>query len=176
MNSGPSASRVTEDWSASHQPLSCDFAYKGFASASTTRVGRPEGAFDHDPDTFWHTNQSSDGWLQVNLGHNYLLNALAVNWTWDASSQSTAESAVLTSLDGVHWSHLIFVASSSAQNGVPHRIWFPQRVARFVRFAGTDWLKGWASVRSLELYGPDCPLTVSRLMAPPSAVQDTPEF
>ena len=173
----PPSSQATEEWALDHQPLGCDFAYKGVASASASSVGgTPEGAFDHDAGTLWHTPQSNNAWLQVNLGQSHLLNALVLDWTWDTHSSTKAEASVMTSVDGVHWSHLLFIPSTLADNNGPRRMWFPQRVARYVRFAGSESNKSWAFVRSLELYGPDCPLTPSPGHAPSRLSKDSLDF
>ncbi len=118
----------------------------------------PQGAFDHDPGTAWRSSQSDGAWLQVDLGRNHLLDAMVLNWAWDTRSGESAQSTVMTSVDGSHWSYLHSVINTPKDNNIPRRVWFPQRVARYVRFIGTAWHGGWAHVRSLEIYGPDCPL------------------
>jgi serine/threonine protein kinase len=151
--------RVKEAWAQTHRPLDCEFARTGTAIASGfSDTGAPRGAFDHDPETAWRSSASSGAWLQVDLGRNHLLDALVLDWAWDTRFGQAAQSTVMTSVDGSHWSYLHSVINRPAENNVPRRVWFPQRVARYVRFTGIGWNGGRAHVRSLELYGPDCPL------------------
>lgn len=150
---------VKEQWAPSHKPRFCEFARYGYASASGYyESGHAGAAFDHDPGTLWRSDMSTGAWLQVDLGQNKDLNALVVDWAWDTRFGPSAQSIVMTSLDGVQWSYLHKVTNTPENNNLPRRVWFPQRVARFVRFMGTEWHGGWAHVRSLELYGPTCPL------------------
>lgn len=151
--------RVVEKWAPHHQPRPCEFARNGFASASGHyQSGRAGAAFDHDPGTLWRSDMSTGAWLQVDLGSNHSLDALVVDWAWDTNYGPSAQSMVLTSLDGMQWSYLHKVSNTPATNNIPRRLWFPQRVARYVRFMGTEWHGGAGHVRSLELYGPECPL------------------
>jgi serine/threonine protein kinase len=150
---------VVEKWAPHHQPRPCEFARNGFASASGHyQSGSAGAAFDHDPGTLWRSDMSTGAWLQVDLGSDHSLDALVVDWAWDTNHGPSAQSMVLTSLDGLQWSYLHKVSNTPATNNIPRRLWFPQRVARYVRFMGTEWHGGWGHVRSLELYGPECPL------------------
>jgi hypothetical protein len=116
-------------------------------------------AFDHEAGTFWRSDQSTGAWLQVDLGSNHLLDALVVDWAPDMDATGpVAQSTVMTSLDGLQWSYLYTLGHVPEYSGVPRQVWFPQRVARYVRFTGTKWHEGGALVRSLEFYGPECPL------------------
>ena len=87
-----------------------------------------------------------------------LIDAAVVDWAWGTSFGGEARSRLMTSLDGSRWSYLLTLTHTPTHNNVPRRLWFPQRVARYVRFIGSEWNGGWAHVRSLEFYGPDCPL------------------
>jgi hypothetical protein len=150
---------VVEQWVPDHKPLACELAKNGFASASGYyQSGLAGAAFDHDPGTLWRSDMSTGAWLQVDLGSTHTLNALVVDWAWDTRFGPSAQSMVLTSLDGMQWSYLHNVTNTPGTNDVTRRVWFPQRVARYVRFTGTEWNGGRAHVRSLELYGPECPL------------------
>jgi hypothetical protein len=150
---------VTERWGHGHKPLPCELARNGYASASGHyESGVAGAAIDHDPGTLWRSDMSTGAWLQVDLGRNHDLTALVLDWAWDTRFGRSAQSTVLTSLDGVRWSWLHNVTNLPENNNVPRQVWFPQRVARYVRFMGTHWHGGWAHVRSLELYGPECPL------------------
>jgi hypothetical protein len=148
----------------------------GTASASGFwDTGAPRGAFDHDFSTVWRSSSSTGAWLQVDLGRNHLLDAMVVDWAWDTRFGKAAQSTVMTSVDGSHWSYLHTLINEPPNNNIPRRVWFPQRVARYVRFTGTSWNGGWAHVRALELYGPDCHL--SKAPAPkPDADQQSLEF
>ena len=151
---------VEEKWAPGHKPRACELARHGFASASGPyEPGLAGAAFDHDPETLWRTDMSTGTWLQVDLGEDHTLNALVLDWAWDTRFGPSAQSAVFTSLDSVRWSHLHDVTNTPENNNIPRQVWFPQRVARYVRFAAP--LKhngGWTHVRSFELYGPECPL------------------
>jgi serine/threonine protein kinase len=160
--------QVREELAPVHQPRNCEFAGYAHASASGSyERGEASAAFDRDPATAWRSNQSTGAWVQVDLGRDYTLTAMVLSWAWDTRFGASAKSIVSTSLDGQRWSQLHSVINEPQDNNIPRRVWFPQRVARYVRFTGTDWHGGWAHVRSFELYGPECPLD------PPSAVTDT---
>ncbi len=148
-----------EQQALGHQPKPCEFARNGYASAAGRFGTQYAGAaFDHDPLTLWQTDLSPGSWLQVDLGRNYDINALVVSWGGSTRTSPSARGMVLTSLDGVHWDFLYEVTTTRETDGVPQKVWFPQRVARHVRFTNADPTPGWAHVRSLELYGPGCPL------------------
>jgi serine/threonine protein kinase len=150
---------IKEQWAPGHEPRPCELSKNGFASASGYyESGVAGAAFDHDPGTQWRSDMSTGAWVQVDLGSPRELTAMVLDWAWDTRFGRTATSMVMTSLDGVRWSHLHSVTNRPENNNVPRRVWFPQRVARYVRFTGTDWHGGWAHVRSIELYGPKCPL------------------
>ncbi len=150
---------VKQQWTPGHVPKPCEFAWNGYASASGHYdSGIPRDAFDHDPTTLWRSDMSRGAWLQVDLGQNHDLTGLVVDWAWDTRFGPSAQSTVLTSLDGAQWTYLHKVTNTPETNNIPRRVWFPQRVARYVRFEATEWHGGWAHVRALELYGPDCPL------------------
>ncbi|HVG57961.1 MAG TPA: discoidin domain-containing protein [Hyalangium sp.] len=150
---------VVERWAPGHKPRPCELARNGFASASGHyESGLAGAAFDHDPATLWRSDMSTGAWLQVDLGSPRSLNALVVDWAWDTQFGTSAQSMVLTSLDGMQWTYLHKVINRSANNDIPRQLWFPQRVARYVRFTGMEWHGGLGHVRSLELYGPECPL------------------
>lgn len=150
---------VKEQWAPGHKPRPCELARNGYVSASGHHESGIAGAaFDHDPGTHWRSDRSTGAWLQVDLRRNHDLTALVLDWAWDTRFGRSAQSTVLTSLDGVRWSYLHKVTNRPENNNIPRQVWFPQRVARYVRFMGTHWHGGWAHVRSLELYGPECPL------------------
>jgi hypothetical protein len=158
-NSAGALLDVVERWAPGHKPQPCELARNGFASASGYyESGLAEAAFDHDPATFWRSDMSTGAWLQVDLGSPRSLNALVLDWAWDTQFGTRAQSMVLTSLDGVQWIYLHEVINRPTTNNIPRRLWFPQRVARYVRFTGVEWHGGLGHVRSLELYGPECPL------------------
>jgi serine/threonine protein kinase len=158
--------QVKEQWAPDHKPHDCEFGGRSTASASGyPEAGAAAAAFDHDPATSWRSSQWSDTWLQVDLGTDHTLNGMVLDWSWDTRYGPSATSSVMTSLDGVNWSHLHAVTHSPKHNNIPRRVQFPQRVARHVRFAATDWHGGLAHVRSFELYGPDCPLPWERSSA-----------
>ncbi|MFL5347517.1 MAG: protein kinase domain-containing protein [Hyalangium sp.] len=152
-----------EEWAPQHKPLDCDYAKNGIASASGSLETEPQAAFDHDPRTAWWSTQTEGAWLQVDLGRNRLLDALVLDWGWDTRFGESSQSTVMTSVDGSHWSYLHAMTNTPKDNDIPRRVWFPQRVARYVRLNGTGWHGGWADVRSFELYGPDCPLQPKEL-------------
>ena len=161
-NSMEALLNVVERWVPNHKPRSCEFAKNGFASASGYyQSGFAGAAFDHDPGTLWRSDMSTGAWLQVDLGSVHTLNALVVDWAWDTKFGPSAESMLLTSLDGMQWSYLHKLINRPATNNMQRGLWFPQRVARYVRFKGTEWHGGWGHVRSLELYGPECPLELA---------------
>jgi serine/threonine protein kinase len=158
-NFGGARLTVKEQWAPSHKPRRCELAIRGYASASGHyETGFARAAFDHDPSTLWQSDSSRGAWLQVDLGEDHTLNALVLDWAWDTRFGPSGQSMVMTSLDGVRWSHLHSVTNRPEDNNIPRQVWFPQRVARYVRFLGTAWHGGWAHVRSFELYGPECPL------------------
>ncbi|KFE68579.1 hypothetical protein DB31_7816 [Hyalangium minutum] len=151
--------QVQEQWAPDHQPRDCEFA--GYASASASgfyETGGASAAFDRNRATAWRSNQSTGAWVQVDLSRDYTLTGMVLDWAWETRFGPSAKSTVTTSLDGVRWSALHSVINEPQDNNVPRRVWFPQRVARYVRFMGTDWNGGWGLLRSLELYGPECPL------------------
>jgi serine/threonine protein kinase len=151
--------QITEQWAPHHQPRDCELA--GHATASTSgfyETGEAGAAFDRNPATAWRSNDSTGAWLQVDLGRNHTLTGMVLDWAWDTRFGPSAKSTVTTSLDGLKWSYLHAVTNEPKDNNVPRRVWFPQRVARYVRFSGTEWHGGWAHMRSFELYGPECPL------------------
>lgn len=151
--------QVQEQGAPDHQPLNCEFA--GYAFASTSgfyETGEASAAFDRNPATAWRSNESTGAWVQVDLSRDYTLTGMVLDWAWETRFGPRAKSTVTTSLDGVRWSDLHSVINEPQDNNVPRRVWFPQRVARYVRFTGTDWNGGWGLLRSLELYGPECPL------------------
>jgi hypothetical protein len=151
--------QIQEQWAPHHKPIPCEFA--GHATASTSGfydTGEPGAAFDRNPATAWRSNASTGAWVQVDLGRNYTLTAMVLDWAWDTRFGRNAKSTVATSLNGEQWNYLHSVINEPKDNNVPRRVWFPQRVARYVRFSGTEWHGGWAHMRSFELYGPECPL------------------
>ncbi|WP_224240751.1 serine/threonine protein kinase [Hyalangium gracile] len=162
--------QVREQEAAAHVPLACDFARAGTPSASSHwGKDEPQRAFDHDRQTFWQSADLNHPVLTVDLGHNHLIDSMVVDWAWDTRLGATARSAVMTSLDGVRWTFLHSLINIPSNNDVPRRVWFPQRVARYVRLVGASVHGSWMHVRSFELYGPDCPLpspTDSALISP----------
>lgn len=155
--------QAREELAPHHQPRTCEFA--GYALATTSGFSGTDSAaaaFDRNSNTAWRSNASTGAWVQVDLGRDHTLTGLVLDWAWDTSFGSTATSTVSTSLDGQHWSALYSVINEPNTNSIPRRVWFPQRVARYVRFTGTDWHGGGATLRSLELYGPECPLKALR--------------
>ncbi|HYH98344.1 serine/threonine protein kinase [Hyalangium sp.] len=162
-NSDETLIQVKEQWAPDHKHQNCEFA--GYATASSSGhldTGEPAAAFDRTPGTSWSSNQSNGAWLQVDLGRNYTLHGMVLDWGWDTRYGPTATSTVTTSLDGRTWSHLHTVTNSPQDNSLSRRVWFPQRVARYVRFAAYEWHGGLAQVRAFELYGPECPLRPER--------------
>jgi serine/threonine protein kinase len=151
--------KVQEQWVPDHQPQKCEFA--GYATASSSGLAETEpasAAFDRNPATAWRTHESTGAWVQVDLGRNYTLTGMVLDWAWDTNFGPSAKSTVSTSLDGQHWSYLHALTHERRDHNVPRRVWFPQRVARYVRFSGTEWHGGRGHMRSFELYGPECPL------------------
>jgi hypothetical protein len=159
-----------------HQPQSCEFAKAGTATASGTwAAARPQAAVDRDVETSWRSSESDGALLQVDLGRNYVLDGLVVVWDWDTRFGDSAQSDIVTSVDGLHWSHLHSITTTPRINDVPHQVQFPQRMARYVRFVGTALHGGWMHVRSFELYGPECPLA-SAITDPPEATPSKTEY
>jgi serine/threonine protein kinase len=150
---------ATEEWAPNHRPLACELAANGTATASGSwNADVPRNAVDHDDSTLWQSAQSEQAWLQVDLGRTQIIDAMVMNWGWDLQLGPDAQSTVMTSLDGLQWSFLYSLISTASHRDVPQRVWFPERVARYVRIIGTRWNGGPAHVRSFELYGLDCTL------------------
>jgi len=169
LNSLETPIQVKEQWAPGHQPSDCELARQATASTSGFyETGEASAAIDHNPATAWRSNDSTGAWVQVDLGRNYTLTAMVLDWAWDTRFGPSATSTVSTSLDGLHWSHVHAVTNEPKDNNVPRRVWFPQRVARYVRFSGTEWHGGWAHMRSFELYGLECPLVAANSPSDPS--------
>ncbi len=157
---------IREQWAPRHQARACEYARKGRASApGTGAMSAPAAAIDHSAETAWRSDTSTGAWLQVDLGERRMLNAAVVDWGWDTPHGPWAEHALQTSLDGLQWQPLLKVRNEPKQNNVPRRLWFPPRVARYVRFMGANASGGGAHVNSLELYGPECELEPERASA-----------
>lgn len=155
--------QAREEFAPYHEARGCEFAGHALATTSGfSGTGDASKAFDRNSTTAWRSNESTGAWVQVDLSRDYTLTALVLDWAWDTRFGSSATSTVSTSLDGQHWSALYSATNEPKNNSTPRRVWFPQRVARYVRFTGTDWHGGGATLRSLELYGPECPLQTQR--------------
>lgn len=143
-----------------HQPRACEYARKGTASASSyVPQAEASAAFDHSLSTTWRSLTSTDVWLQVDLGQVRTIDTLVLAGSWRVKSGATARSMVQTSLDGVRWSPLLVINRAPFYPPTPYRYRFSALAAQYVRFFGTNWEGGDATVSTFELYGPDCPLT-----------------
>jgi serine/threonine protein kinase len=152
-----------------HEPLACELAGLGTTTASRHMPDHaPWKAVDRNLDTAWRSDTSSSVWLQVDLGQPHTVDSLVYGGAWMPLAGARAQGKWETSVDGWSWKPLINMSSHPSQHGLTFRVSFPARTVQYVRFfgmgstAGEVTTGGEVAITSLELYGPECPLSSSR--------------
>jgi hypothetical protein len=103
---------------------------------------------DNDPSTRWSSGFSDPQWVQVDLGKNYNLNHVSLNW--EASAAKSYQ--IQTSTDGTNWA-----TAYTNTNGTGEHIDAPvSGTARYVRVNGTARLSQYGySLYDLKVWSTD---------------------
>jgi hypothetical protein len=98
------------------------------SSSESTTLG-PGSVTDADPASRWSSAASDPQWVQVDLGQNYNLNHVSLNW----EAAAAASYQIQTSTDGTTWT-----TAATKTGGTSEHIDFPVTgTARYVRVNGT---------------------------------------
>lgn len=139
------------------------YAATGGAGATNIAVGKPvtvsssesaanqgSAAVDNNTTTRWSSLYSDPQWISVDLGANYNIQEVDLNW----ETACGRNYQVQTSTDGVNW-NLQTNVSNNSTNGLhtyPYGGTLP--VARYVRMYGTARATGWGySLYEFAIYG-----------------------
>ena len=154
--------QVREEMAPDHQPRNCEFAGYTLASASGFyETGDASAAFDRNPATAWRSNQSTGAWVQMDLGRDYTLTAMVLDWAWDTNYGPSAKSTVSTSLDGQALERAALGDQRAQGQQCPSPRVVPSAGRSLRPLHRHRLARRLGHVRSLELYGPECPLTSS---------------
>lgn len=119
--------------SASQGMIQAD-GYKSFEDWKTV----PEFAFDGDLATRWIETGGDDHWIQIDLGSEYDMNAIAIAWDY---ANHVPRYDVEVSSDGTNWTRVLYIREDNSIDSL-HRFWdlryFTQQEARFVRVEVKD--------------------------------------
>jgi hyaluronoglucosaminidase len=118
------------------------------ASASTSEVDwlTPDLAVDGNPNTRWASLYTDNQWLSVDLGKEYSINKVVLNWEAAYGKQYKIQ----VSQDGTNWTDVYTELNS---NGGTDEIEFPAVQARYVQMQGIKRATGWGySLYELKVF------------------------
>ncbi|HEX7065229.1 MAG TPA: discoidin domain-containing protein, partial [Bacillales bacterium] len=101
------------------------------ASSSETDWLTPDNAIDMDPATRWSSGRTDNEWIYVDLGEEYMINAVKLDW--EAAYGKGYK--IQVSSDKENWTT---VYSTTTGDGGIDKIQFDEVNARYVRMLGTD--------------------------------------
>ncbi|CAH0119789.1 hypothetical protein PAE9249_02297 [Paenibacillus sp. CECT 9249] len=122
---------------------------KAESSALETPAFAPGKAVDGNPDTRWSAAAVDDAWFQVDLGDQYPIDRIAIQWK---AAYATAYK-LLVSEDNRHWTNVKSGDGIIEGKGGLETIRFDKIKARYVRFQGVKRATAYGySFSSLEVY------------------------
>jgi len=127
------------------------------ASSSESALFGPNNVTDSDPTTRWSSAFSDPQWVQVDLGANYNVNHVSLNW--EASAGSAYQ--IQTSTDGTTFNTVATKTAGTSE----HVDFATSGAARYVRVYGTARQSAWGySLYDMKVWSTDGGTT-----APPTA-------
>lgn len=121
---------------------------KTVSASSEKGSNTADKAIDDNQSTRWSAQDSGDQWYQVDLGKNYMINNVAVDWTPGAYA---AKYHVEISEDGVD-----FTTAATVNGALPglNVTTLDSEVARYIRITGEEKNDSWGiSMTELGVYG-----------------------
>jgi hypothetical protein len=118
-------------------------------TVSSTDGNVGANAVDGDTTTRWSSTYSDNQWIVVDLGTNYKISKIALNW----ESACGKDYLVQTSTDNVNWTTQTTVTGNTTA-GLLNYSYASTPSARYVRVLGTARATGWGySLYELSVYG-----------------------
>lgn len=128
-----------------------------FVDSQEISEGPAKDAIDGNPDTYWHTDYSTNEpkpphWIDVDLGIGQFISGVTYLPRQGGSNGRAAEAEVYTSLDGKDWGTAAATAKFGSDQKLK-RMRFEPRKARFIRFKVLKEINGkpWSSVAELDV-------------------------
>lgn len=128
-----------------------------FVDSQEASEGPAKDAIDGNPDTYWHTDYSTNEpkpphWIDVDLGAEQMIAGITYLPRQGGSNGRAAEVEVYTSADGKDWGTAAATAKFVPDQKLK-RLRFEPRKARFIRFKVLKEINGkpWSSVAELDV-------------------------
>ncbi|MFD0696617.1 discoidin domain-containing protein [Paenibacillus sp. GCM10027628] len=104
-----------------------------YASGNEVDWLGPANAVDGDGSTRWSSAKADDQWFYVDLGEEFVMNRVVINWQTAASTYK-----ILVSSDAEHWTNVLGNDTEIVCKGGTETVDFDDAKARYVKFQGVQ--------------------------------------